>query len=130
MTFTYTPDFTTDRDNIRLHIGDTQSGKGPRPDKRNFSDEEIAAILSDEDGRRNGAIAGLFEILTAEWRAYALSEKKDDVDFDAKGVADGYAKEAERWRKKPGGSPEAAASLAVVNLTRVDAWTSGGAEYS
>lgn len=130
MSLTYLPDFTLDRDYIRLHIGDTQVDAGPRPDKRNYSDDEIAAVLDAEDDRRNGAVAGMFEILSAEWRSYALRERKDDVEFDAKGVADGYAKEAAKWRDKPGGSSDAEASLAIVNLTRTDAWTSDGAEYS
>lgn len=134
MAFTYDQALTTDRDNIRLRIGDTvekgDTGGGPRPDRRNFTDAEIAAVLTDEDDRRNGAIAALFEILANEWQAFALSERKDDVQFDAKEVADGYAKRAAFWRKKPGGSPDEAASLAIVNLTRTDAWTGSTAEYS
>lgn len=124
MTFTYTPDFATDRDNIRLRTGDTQTSAGPRPDKRNYSDEEIAQILSDEGATRNAAIAGIFEILTNEWSAYALSEKEGEVQFDAKLLANQFRKQAALWREKPGGATEAERSDGLIKITRTDAYTS------
>jgi len=123
MTFTCIPDFATDRDNIRLRIGDTQFDAGPRPDRRNFSDEEIAQILSDEGATRNAAIAGIFEILTNEWAAYALSEREGEVQFDAKVLADEFRKQAKIWRLKPGGSSEAERSDGLILITRTDAYT-------
>jgi hypothetical protein len=123
MAFTYSDALTTDREKIRLRIGDTQTDAGPRPDKRNFSDAEITFILSEEDSRVNGAIAHAFEILTSEWTAYAISEKEGEVNFDAKSVADEFRKRAERWRKKPGGADEAEGSGGLVTLTREDAYT-------
>ena len=123
MTFTYTPDFTTDRDNIRLRTGDTQTAKGPRPDKRNFSDEELAQILSDEGSTVNAAIAGTFETLANEWAAWALNEKQGEVSIDSKEVADNFRKQAAFWRKKPGGSTEAELSSGLITITRVDEYT-------
>ena len=123
MTFTYTPDFTTNRDNIRLRTGDTQTDAGPRPDKRNFSDEEITQILSDEGATVNAAIASCFEILANEWSAWAMSERRGEAQFDAKEVADKFSKQAVFWRKKPGGSTEANLASSVITLEREDAYT-------
>lgn len=123
MTFTYTDALTTSRDKVRLRTGDTQQNAGPRPDKRNFSDEEITFILSEEDSRVNGAIAHTFEILSSEWGAYNLSERKGETQFDAKELADYYAALAKFWRKKPGGASEAELSGGLVTITRTDAYT-------
>lgn len=109
MTFAaYDPNLATDLSYVRFKIGDTQENTGPeqggpRPDKRNFSDEEITAIITDE-GHKVAAIAGLFEVLANEWSAWALSEKEGEVSIDAKAIADMYAKRAAFWRKKPNGS--------------------------
>jgi len=128
MAFTYTDTLLLDRDVIRFNIGDTVASAGPRPSKANFTDAEIAGVLTIE-GNSTAATARLFEVLAAAWRSFALSEADGPVNFDAKGLADGYAAEAARWRRKPGGSAEAAQSLAIVNLERTDAWTDAATEY-
>ena len=131
MAFTYSTALTLDRDKIRLRIGDTVANAGPRPDKRNFADEEIAFILADEDDRVNGAIAQCFEILAAEWSAYALSERDDTVQMDATAVANEYRQQAAFYRARPGGSSIVNRSASVVDLTRSDAWTdAAGSEYT
>lgn len=124
MTFTtYDDSFSTDRDKVRFRVGDTQQNIGPRPDKRNFSDEEIAFALSEEDSRVNGAIAHLFEILANEWAAYALMDKRDVITRDAKEVAKNYREQAAIWRAKPGGADDAERSQGLISITRGDAWT-------
>lgn len=40
-------DPTSDRDRVRLHIGDTLEHEGPRVDGRNFADEELDLLLAD-----------------------------------------------------------------------------------
>lgn len=129
MAFTYDDTLETDRDNIRFRAGDTQQNAGPRPDKRNFSDAEIAAVLSDEN-TVTATVAALFEILASEWSSFALSEKNDEIWMDAKDTADEYRKRAEEWRAKPGGSSSAQRSGGIITITRVDAWTGTGGEYS
>lgn len=123
MAFTYLDSLLTDRDSIRLHIADTVASKGPRPDKRNYSDAEIAFFLSEEDGRVNGAIAHAFEVLASEWSSYALAEKEGDVGFDAKEVAANFTIIAKFWRNKPGGGSEVELSGNVVTLERTDAYS-------
>jgi hypothetical protein len=130
MAFTYSTDLATDRDKIRLRIGDTVANAGPRPDKRNFDDAEIAFILSDEDDRVSGAIAQVFEILSNEWSAYALSERDSDVAMDATEVAKQFRAQAKIYRAKPGGSSDVIAGSVIVDFTRSDAWTAAAAaEY-
>lgn len=68
MTFTY--NLSTDIGFIRLKIGDTRSGSGPRPQQHNFMDEEIQAILTAED-TTSATIASLLEVLANEWAVVA-----------------------------------------------------------
>lgn len=122
MAFTYSDTLSTNRDKIRLRVGDTQQNAGPRPDKRNFSDAEITFVLA-EESTVNASIAHIFEILANEWAAYAISEREGDVNFDAKEVADEFRKQAVIWRNKPGGASEAENSSGLITLTREDAYT-------
>lgn len=129
MAFTYSDALTADADKVRLAIGDTVENSGPRPDKRNFSDNEISYFLTVEDDRANGAIAYAFEHLASEWTAYALSEREGEAQFDAKAVAGEYRKQAQTWRDKPGGAATEDKSQMIVSLTRTDAYTGDVSEY-
>lgn len=130
MTYSYSEALTVSRDKIRLRIGDTVEAAGPRPDKRNFSDEELTFVLSEET-TVNASIAHCFEILANEWTAFALMEREGEVTFDAKEVANNYRTQAAFWRRKPGGASEAERSAGIIDLTRYDAWTEAAeSEYS
>ena len=130
MTHSYSEALTTSKDKIRFRIGDTVEDAGPRPDKRNFSDEELTFVIA-EESTVNASIAHCFEILANEWSAYALMEREGEVTFDAKEVASNYRAQAAYWRKKPGGAAEAERSAGIIDLTRYDAWTEAAeSEYS
>ncbi len=101
MAFTY--NLTTNRGVVRLNVGDTVENSGPRPDKRNYSDEEVDYFISTETEGNTAASALGFEILANEWAAYAISEREGEVTFDAKEVSDQYLDIANEWRNKPGG---------------------------
>lgn len=101
MAFTY--DLTTDGGVVRLNIGDTVENSGPRPDKRNFSDEEIDYLITTETAGLPAATALGFETLASEWGAYTISEREGEVNFDAKEVSDQYFSLANYWRNKPDG---------------------------
>ena len=102
MAFTYDEDLTTGRDKVRFDLGDTREGQGPRPDGRNFSDKEIAHLVSTETANLGAAVAKGFETLVSEWTSYALSEREGDVAMDAKEVAKEFSKRAAEWREKSG----------------------------
>lgn len=122
MTFNYSDTLTSDQDKIRFRIGDTQANAGPRPDRRNYSNEEIAFILTEET-EVNASIAHCFEILSSEWTSFSLSETGAQASFNAKGVADEYSDLASEWRKKPGGASDAERSVSLVTLEREDEYT-------
>jgi hypothetical protein len=119
MAFSFDDTLLTDADWIRFYIGDTVLNSGPRPNSaaRNFPNASIAAVLSDE-GHKVAAVAALFEALSTEWARYNLSEREGEVNFDAKGTADYYAKLADEWRSKPdgGGSSKRSMVAGVVGL--------------
>ena len=58
MTFTYSP-FSADRDRVRFHIGDTDSAAAM------FSDEEIAAIITEAGGWRAAVIYCLESLIAS-----------------------------------------------------------------
>ena len=117
MPVTYQEDFTANRDVVRFHIGDTEGDKGPRPDGRNFTDAEIAQLLSAESDVVNAAIALGFETLRDEWAPFALSEKEGDVSYDAKAVYDKFDQSASFWRAKSDTQIKKAAKFRVHNVT-------------
>jgi len=100
MAFFYDDALTENRDKVRFSLGDTERNRGPRPDGRNFSDAEIAYLLTAESDVVDAAIAFGFETLRDEWASFSVSEKEGDVSFDAKKVRDDYDKAASHWRKK------------------------------
>lgn len=66
MAFTYVP-FTTDRDRLRFHLGDTDSGVAK------FQDEELDAIIIEAGGWQAGVI----------WCIRSLLAKMQGPDFRA-----------------------------------------------
>jgi hypothetical protein len=112
MTFTaYDIESGLDRDTVRFVVGDTVENEGPRPDGRNFSDEEIAFAVTAESSVVYAACAFCFEILASEWSQFALVDRKDNVSVDAKQVASEYQKRADYWRKKSNTVPKQQASF-------------------
>lgn len=115
MPVTYLEDFDSNRDKVRFALSDTVANKGPRPDGGNFTDAEIAYLLSSESSVVNAAIALGFETLRDEWAAFAVSEKEGDVAFDAKAVCDKFDESASHWRKKSDTQVKQSAKFRVHN---------------
>lgn len=63
-TFNLVP--TSDRDQVRIHIGDTKMGDGPAPDRKNVSDEILDYFL-EAGGGVSGAVPLAFDHLAALW---------------------------------------------------------------
>lgn len=119
MSFSFDDTLATDRDWIRFWIGDTILDFGPRPNSaaRNFSNETITAVLS-EEGHRVATVAALFEALKSEWARYNLSEREGETNVDAKGMPEYYGRLANEWREKPdgGGGGTNSLSAGVIGL--------------
>jgi hypothetical protein len=101
MAFTYneTPN-DSERDYVRINIGDTAYGAGPRPDDANYSDEEITHIIAAE-GNKQRAVAAFLEMLAREW-VRSVSFKADGLQVNRSDIARGYRDEAVRWRARFG----------------------------
>lgn len=100
MAFTYTDTLATDRDKVRFYLGDVAEDAGPRPADANFSDAEIAGLVTAE-GTWQRAVAAGFERLATEWTRYP-SFKADGLSLNRSDIAKGYREQALEWRKKYG----------------------------
>lgn len=114
MDFIY--DLTTNRGKVRFNLGDTVEDQGPRPDGRNFWDDEIDHLLTEET-TVTAATAFGFEILASEWVSFSIAEREDDYNYDAKETANNYANFAKEWRAKPdGGTGSGSLQAGVLTL--------------
>ena len=97
MTFSYAHTANPTTAKIRLLIGDTNRGSGPRPTGKNFSDEEIDVFLSMEGSHAMRAAAAALETLSVEWSTYAGQFRTGPVDEDFQQAA-AYADRATAMR--------------------------------
>lgn len=83
MSFTYSPtSLTTNLAKVRLAIGDTTSGAGPRPDGSNFTDEELNVFIVDAvaaGGTWRSAVPQVLRILANQYASAA--KKTDDAEI-------------------------------------------------
>ncbi len=120
MTFTYAGALATDKEKVRFEIGDTTVNAGPRPDSSNYSDEEIAVILT-EEGSVGRAAARLCEVLAREWSALAGSVKMADYSESLSDRAAYFAAQAADLRARYG---ESRPGMVQVDVMRVDGFSS------
>ena len=119
MTFTYDDELATDHDRVRFHLQDTIAGSGPRPSGGNFTDAEIAGLVTLEGSWQRAVAAGL-EALAAAWAKYAdlqVGQRRESLGQ----IAVRYQQEAEHWRHNHGSASQATASIGYI--TRVDAYS-------
>lgn len=97
MAFTY--NVTTALGQLRLEIGDTVSGAGPRPDGTNYSDEELNVILAPilAAGSSYGlGVARVLRRLANEWSNRA-NVTIGEFSMSYAAVAENYRKQAAAW---------------------------------
>jgi len=97
MTITYDGDLGTDLCKVRFSIGDKVDGSGPLPEDENFTDEEIAGVIT-VAGTWQRAVAQLLDALSVEWSQHADITVGPRRQSFAQ-VAEAYAKRADKWRK-------------------------------
>lgn len=100
MTFTYSGAPSTDKDRVRFTIRDTTENEGPRPEGANFSDEELAALITTE-GIWQRAVASALESLAVEWTSLP-TYSADNFSVSNSHIALGYSRQAKEWRDKWG----------------------------
>lgn len=118
MAFTYSGTLATDLDYIRFKIQDTVSGDGPKPNGGNFTDEEIAGLLTVE-GTANRTIAALYETLATVWADY-VDSRMDVRDEKLSQKSARYAAFAKQWRDDYG---KATSGIRTSFVTRVDGYS-------
>ena len=100
MAFTYLDTLATDRDKVRFNLRDTIEDEGPLPDDLNFSDDEIAGMITIE-GTWQRAVANGLEALARAWIRYPTF-KADGLSLNRSDIAKGYQAEAKTWRGRFG----------------------------
>lgn len=105
--FTYDPTLADTISQVRFFIGDTIERNGPRannigPEKTNFVDEEITAILALESGSVVDCVAVLLDTLANEWSKLATSITIGPRKEELYRVVDAYRKQADDWRSTNG----------------------------
>ena len=118
MAFTYS--LSTDLGKVRLAIGDTVNGTGPRPNGANFSDEEINVYLTPALAAGNSygrAVSQLLRLLANEWTSKAsISIGEYRVDYN--NVAANYRTAAAEWERMTDASgAQTAGGIAVGVMT-------------
>jgi len=98
MAFTY--DLSLLSGQVRLYIGDSVEFQGPRPSGINYDDAEIAFFIANGILLTGSVIAALLA-LAGEWTAFALSERSQNLSYDAKSIADQYRLQAAYLRTNP-----------------------------
>lgn len=119
MAFTYTDTLLTDRDCVRFSIGDVTSGSGPKPADANFSDAEIAGLVTLE-GTWQRATAGAFEALASLWAKH-VNFAADGTQASQSDIAKQYRESAALWRGRYGTA--AVGSCGSSAVTRVDGYS-------
>lgn len=83
MSFTYSStSLSSNLARVRLAIGDTTSGAGPRPDGSNFTDEELNVFIVDAlaaGGTWRNAVPLVLRVLANQYAAAA--KKTDDAEI-------------------------------------------------
>ncbi len=95
---------------LRFLIGDTVSGRGPRPNGRNFDDAELQVFLDDSQNDVYLAAAMAAELLSTEWASAA------DISFGPRRerlsqVSRNWERKAKRFRAMRGGAPRVYAAV-------------------
>jgi hypothetical protein len=122
---TYDDALSTDKDKVRFYIQDITAGAGPKPSDGNFSDDEIAGLVTAE-GSWQRAVAGAFEALESAWRRYP-NFSADGLSVNRSDIANGYAQKAAAWRKQYGTAGSSGTSTTRTGsraVTRRDGYSS------
>lgn len=125
MSFSY--DLGNDIGKLRLEIGDTVAGVGPRPDGTNLSDEELQVWLTRE-GTVGRAAAAACEALARAWSSIADTSVGPRSE-SASQVAEAWRTRAAELRQVHGyplGMLDAAGAVVIVHEAKAgvtDEWT-------
>lgn len=123
MAVTYDDTLATDRDKVRFWMQDTVENSGPKPSDGNFSDDEIAGLVTTYGSWQRAVYAAL-TILANAWRRYPDFRTESGFSVSRTDIADGYHKQALDWAKQYG-IPTAlrGTTAGYAAVTRVDGYS-------
>jgi len=117
MTITYLGTLATDCDKVRFSLGDRVEDSGPRPSDGNYTDEEIAGVIT-MAGTWQRAVGQLLDALSVEWSQHADITVGPRRQSFAQ-IAEAYAKRAVTWRKEH----HIYAGVSVAGIVRDDGYS-------
>lgn len=117
MAVNYDDALAADRDKVRFHIGDTIREDGPRPKGINFTDDEIAGVLSIETTWQR-TVYSLLQTLATMWSRYSdITAGPRRETFSQ--VAESYRNQAAQWAREHNIMP----GIQVAGVIRVDGYS-------
>lgn len=128
MAFTFNDPPTTDRDDVRLAIGDVTENDGPAPDRANLADELIDRWL-EVGGDVWGAAALAADHLSALWISRPIFGP-GELSTVHTNLTTHWAKRAEEFRKRAADPDVSGAVVRVGSFTRTDGYSDNGSEYT
>lgn len=128
MAFTFNATPTTDRDKLRLAIGDVTENDGPAPDHDNLSDAMLDFWL-EVGGGVPGAAAMAFDHLAALWISRPIFGPGELSTIHVN-LARDYQRMADLWRARSSDPDVGASGVSVTSFTKSDGYTDSGSEYA
>lgn len=128
MAFTFNIPPTTDRDDVRLAIGDVTENDGPAPDRANLADALIDRWLEVGSGVW-GAAALAADHLSSLWISRPIfgPGELSTVHTNLSGL---WSKRADEFRKRAADPDVSGTVVTIGSFRRVDGYTRSGGEYS
>jgi hypothetical protein len=116
MTFTYRLDSSDTTEvaiaAVRLEVGDNDDDRGIKPDGANYTDEEIAYILAQEDDIVGRAAARICEQMATAWAS--VPRTMFGSLFDPRAITRNFRFRAAELRKEYGKTTETGAAFAIA----------------
>ena len=125
-TFNETP--TTDRDRLRIIIGDTSFDDGPAPNRANLSDELLDFWLG-EGGGVECAAALAFEHLSSLWISRPIFGP-GELSTVHTNLSSKFADKAREWGARCNEPGAGSAVISVTSFTKSDAYSDNDSEYA
>ena len=128
VSFTFNTSPTTDRDELRIAIGDTTFDDGPAPNRANLSDELLDHWL-DVGGSINGAAAMAFDHLAALWVSRPVFGPGELSTIHAN-LYPYYTRLADLYRARSADPDVSGTVVSVTSFTKSDGYSGNGSEYT
>lgn len=128
MAFTLNTPPTTDRDQLRLTIGDITLADGPAPDRANIPDATLDFFL-ELGGGVSGAAAMAFDHLAALWASRPIFGPGELSTIHTNLVTH-YTRLANEYRARSADPDVSGAVVSVTSFTKSDGYSDNGSEYT